>query len=500
MSLRLLRLVAFAGTIAVGILLQVSPPGLSQADPTPGTTVTPSAATTTTAVLIHIDGAIGPASAEFLRTSLAEAHARGAQILVLRINTPGGLLTSTRTMIRDILAAPLPVVGYVAPPGAHAASAGTFILFATHLAAMAPGTNLGAATPVQIGGGLPLPNSNDDGNRSRDDTSGTGPADGNDAQDGRSMPDPGDPDTLAAKAVNDAAAYIRSLAHLRGRNAEWAEDAVRTADSLTAGEALDRGVIDVVAANETELLSQIDGRTVQLGDRQVTLETEGMRLVEIEPTWRTRLLSVLTDPNVAFILMLIGIYGIIFELANPGAVVPGVIGATCLLLGLYALSVLPLSMAGIALLLLGLACLIAEAFLPSFGILGIGGAVAFALGATLLFDTDVPEFTIDLPIVLAGTGITAGAVLAILVFALRVQRRPITTGPEALIEADAQVVAWENGIGLVQVQGEMWQARGPDDLRPGQTVRVARKSGPILTLIPGEGPDEGPDGSAQKRT
>lgn len=419
------------------------------------------------AVVLTIDGPIGPATAQYVEQGLDAARERNAVALVLRMDTPGGLDASMRDIIRDILAAPIPVVSFVAPQGARAASAGTYMLYASHVAAMAPGTNLGAATPIQIGGGSqPLPGGKPDEEAERDG---------------------GAPDTGRAKLINDAAAYIRGLAELRGRNAEWAEKAVREAASLTSSEALDKNVIDVIAGDVASLLARIDGRIVKLGQAEHTLRTAGAEIVEMEPGWRLELLSILTNPNVAFILMLVGIYGIIFELSSPGAIFPGVIGAIALVSALYALNVLPVNWAGLALVLLGVAFMAAEAFVPSFGVLGIGGLVAFAFGAAILFDTDAPGFTLSWPMV-AGTTAGMGVLMVLLVgYLVRAHRHPIAVGAEHMIGEEGKVESWSGDSGYVRLGGELWRATAPEELPPGGKVRVAGLSGLILKVEPEPG-------------
>ncbi|MBA3599249.1 MAG: nodulation protein NfeD [Methylibium sp.] len=428
---------------------------------------------TRAAVVLSVDGVIGPASADYVKRGLTRAHEQGAAAVVLRMDTPGGLDTSMREIIRAIIASPIPVLSYVAPSGARAASAGTYILYASHVAAMAPGTNLGAATPVQIGGGggggggSPMPGREPPASQPRGDAAST----------------PGGRSASEAKAVNDAVAYIRSLADLHGRNADWAERAVREAVSLPAREAVEQGVVDLIAGGIPELLDKAHGREVRLGAGKLTLQTAGLELRRMEPDWRSRMLGVITNPNLALILMMIGVYGLLFEFMNPGALVPGVVGAISLLIGLYALSALPLTYAGAALMLLGLGLLLAEAFAPSFGILGIGGAVAFMLGASLLIDTEAPGYALSLPLV---AGIAVCALVASLVvvrLALSSRRHPVVSGTVAMIGEPARVLDWSGGAGHVHAVGERWSATGPPGLEPGQTVRVRAVHGLCVEVI-----------------
>ncbi|MCG8440823.1 MAG: nodulation protein NfeD, partial [Caulobacterales bacterium] len=371
----------------------------------------------------------------------------------------------------------------------HAASAGAFILYSTHVAAMAPGTNVGAATPVQIGGlpGLPgrpggeptpAPEEEDAGPAEE-----AAPSGGQEAEGPREQSAPPPPsDALGAKSVNDAVAYIRSLAELRGRNIEWAEDAVRGASAITAQEALDLAVIEIVAEDLGDLLEQLDGRTVTIGGRERALDTGGLVVERLEPSLMTQILSVIANPNVAFILMLVGVYGLIFEFAQPGTIGPGIVGAISLVLALYALNQLPLNYAGLALVGLGIAFMAAEAITPSFGVLGLGGAVAFLIGAGMLFDTDVPEYRLSWAVIAVTTAASAGLFILVLGFLWRSFRRPVATGMERLVGDTAQVLDWADGAGHVLAEGERWSATGDAALAPGQTVRVKAADSLMLTV------------------
>jgi membrane-bound serine protease (ClpP class) len=426
------------------------------------------------AILLDLKGPIGPAASDYIHRGLAKAQEQDAAVAVLRIDTPGGLDVSMREIIQDILASPLPVVGYVAPSGARAASAGTYILYATHVAAMAPGTTVGAATPVQIGVPLgPLP-SGDDGEPDSEKDEGL---------DQRPETTKAHP-TMADKAVSDAVAYIRSLAQMRGRNAEWAEKAVREAASLSSEEALEQGVIDVLADGLTDLLTKVDGRTVNLLGDTRSLETTGLVVRAIEPDWRTELLAIITNPNVAYILMLIGIYGLILEFYNPGVIVPGVTGAISLVLALYAFHVLPINFAGLALLLLGLALMVGEAFAPSFGALGIGGTAAFVIGSVMLLETDVPGYGISRMLIGSIALVSSGFFLLVMILLVRARRRAVVTGPEEMIGSKGQVIEWDGHIGRVRVHGEVWRARAARSLHPGRPIRVADIEGLTLVVEP----------------
>ncbi len=414
-------------------------------------------------LVLTLNGAIGPASADYLHRGIEHARAQGAQLLVLQMDTPGGLDTSMRAMIKDILAAPMPVAAFVAPGGARAASAGTYILYASHIAAMAPATNLGAATPVQLGGSGGTSGAKDE-ERAKGDAGKAG-------------------DAMSRKAVHDASAYIRGLAQMRGRNAEWAERAVREAVSLSSTEALEIKVIDLVAADVPQLLLRLDGRKVKIGGAERTLATAGVVATAFEPDWRTRFLSVITDPSMAYILILLGIYAIVFEFSNPGMVFPGVVGAICVLIALYAFQMLPVNYAGLALILLGIGFMVAEAFLPAFGSLGIGGLIAFVIGSVMLFDTDIPGFGI--PYALIGGLAATSAVLLIFIagMALKSRRRPVVSGREELVGAAGEVLEDFEGEGWARVHSENWRVRAAAPLKAGQRVRVAAIDGLLLDVI-----------------
>jgi membrane-bound serine protease (ClpP class) len=421
------------------------------------------------ALVAEITGVIGPASSHYVEKAIEKARSRRAEVLILRLDTPGGLITSMRDMIKHILASPIPVIGYVAPPGAHAASAGTYILYSTNIAAMAPGTNIGAATPVQIGGipGLPTPN---EPKPDRETPVGKPHA-------------PADP--MAAKSMNDAIALIRGLAELRGRNADWAERAVREAATLHARQALEEHVIDLVAGDIDELLREINGRKVITGNHeQRTLSTLGITVERLEPDFMSRVLGTIANPNIALILMLIGIYGLIFEFMNPGTVLPGVAGAISLLLGLYALHELPLDYAGLALLLLGIAFMIAEAFAPTFGVLGFGGIAAFVIGAAMLIDTDVPEYRLSWTVIGVGAVVSASFLSLFVGYAWRAQIRKVQSGTEQLIGSEAVVLDWAAGEGYVWIEGERWSARGDQDFAKGDHVKVHARHGLTLAVVP----------------
>jgi membrane-bound serine protease (ClpP class) len=432
-------------------------------------------------LVVPLAGAIGPASADFVGRSLTRAAEENAQLVVLEIDTPGGLDRSMRQIIQDILASPVPVVAFVAPSGARAASAGTYILYASHVAAMAPGTNLGAATPVSIG----LPSSPSPAPA----TPASKPSDaGKDKTDGNHA---GDEGTMTKKAVHDAAAYIRSLAQLRGRNAEWAERAVRESVSLSADEALAQHVIDLTARDVPELVTKLNGRKLVTAAGERILATSGAATTTVAPDWRTRFLAIITDPSVALMLLMAGIYGLFFEFWNPGLALPGVLGAICLLLGLFALQMLPVNYAGLALVLLGIGFIVAETFLPAYGSLGVGGIVAFAIGAVMLIDTDVPGFGVPYWLIAALAAVTALFVFFVAGAALKARRRPIVTGHEQLIGSIGVALDDMETEGWARIHSEQWRVKSPVPIKRGQRVRVTARSDLLLSVLPVTEADQG---------
>jgi membrane-bound serine protease (ClpP class) len=417
------------------------------------------------AAVIALEGAVGPGTAGYIVRCLSEAQRRGAWAVVLQVDTPGGLDSAMRDIIRAMLASPVPVLAYVAPSGARAASAGTYIVYGAALAAMAPGTDLGAATPVSLFGPTPLPRHPAGGDRNAD----------------HSVTDDS-PSALLTKVTNDAAAYIRGLATLHGRNAEWAEKAVREAVSLPYDAALDQHVIDLVASDLPDLLAKADGRTVIVQNRPKQLATAGLKLVHLEPTWRDQLLGLLTDPSVIYLLLLAGVFGIAFEFSHPGVFAPGVIGTICLLIGGYGLNLLPIDYTGLALTLLGIGLMSAEAFVPAFGAFVLGGATAFAIGSLMMFD--MPGARIPLSVVVGGTLASAALFGVLLTVLLRARRRPVVTGAVALAGLSGSVIGWNGAEGEVSVQGERWRARAGGPLQAGDTVRVVARRGLTLFVEP----------------
>jgi membrane-bound serine protease (ClpP class) len=430
---------------------------------------------------LTIDGAIGPAIADYFHRGMEKAVQAGAQLVVLRLDTPGGLDAAMRDIIKDILAAPMPVVTWVGPGGARAASAGTYILYASHIAAMAPGTNLGAATPIRLGGAPNVTPPEEDRPEKAKNSK------GRDGRDDKASERRLSGDALERKMVEDAVAYLKGLAQMRGRNGEWAERAVREAASLHAEEALKLKVIDLTARDVPELLRRLDGRKVAFGGRTQTLATAGAAVTRFDQDGRTRFLALITDPSIAYILILVGIYALMFEFMNPGGVLPGVVGVICLIIAAYALHLLPVNYAGLALMLVGLGFMLAEAFVPAYGSLGVGGVVAFVIGSTMLIDTDVPGYEVPLALILGFAAASVVFLAVVLGFVFKARKRPVVSGREELIGMTGEVLQDFEGEGWARVRSETWQVRSAGPLKAGTPVRVTAIKGLVLDVVPDRG-------------
>lgn len=428
-------------------------------------------------LLLEVRGAIGPASRDFIQHGLKQARARNAVGVILKLDTPGGLDSSMRDIIQAILASPVPIIGYVAPEGARAASAGTYILYACHIAAMAPATNIGAATPVQIGGLPPIRSPDED---RPNESSAPKPA-GSPTTQPDAAPAPAGRD-MERKLISDARAYIRALAQLRGRNVEWAEQAVTDTASLSAQDALQKRVIDLIAVDVPDLLKQADGRLIDISGGKQALAIQGSNVETLVPDWRIQVLALIAHPLVAYVLLLVGIYGLFFELANPGTALPGVLGGICLLLALFAFQVLSVNYAGLALLLLGLSFMVAEAFLPSFGSLGLGGIVAFVAGSLLLWDETGPGYEIPLGLIFGFALASTVILIGLATLLVRQHRRPVVSGAEEMLGALGTVMAGDPS--RARVHGESWRVRANRPLQPGERVRVAGRDGLTLFVQP----------------
>lgn len=418
-------------------------------------TFLPLLASTSTIMKLEIKGAIGPASSNYLKEGMAAALRHNAQMMLIELDTPGGLSTSMREMIQEITNSTFPVIIYVSPKGAHAASAGTYLLYASHVAAMAPGTNLGAATPVSL---MPTPMITDSNTSS--------------------------PSALEKKVINDAMAYIKSLAELNERNASWAVEAVKEGKSISAKDALRYGVIDLMAEDRKELLDKLEGRSVTISGKSITLRTEDAIILNFEADWKTKFLSIITDPNIAYMLLLIAIYGIFFELMNPGAIFPGVIGVISGVIALYALNMIPFNYAGLLLIILGIAFMVAEVFIMGFGILGIGGVLAFAFGSLLLFDADTLGSGVSIPLIIAFSLVSLGFFIFVLQFLIRSRSVKVVTGVDEMVGASAEVLELNDKGYRVRCHGEIWYADSNATLKIGQKVRVESLSGLVLHVNP----------------
>lgn len=431
-----------------------------------------------TVMVMTVDGAIGPVTAEFILRNLERAEQEHAELLVIQLDTPGGLVSTTRDIIKGILASPVPVAVYVSPNGARAASAGTYILYAAHVAAMAPATTVGSATPVQMGGfpGMPDKPESEPAEKGQKNKN-TKPEEETGQE---SSPD--DKTAMERKIINDAASYIKSLAELRGRNAEWAETAVREAVNITAKEARDENVADLIAEDLDSLLKALNGRKVKVGEREQTLNTENAVIEYIEPDWRTEFLTVITDPNIFFILMLLAFYGLLYEFIHPGTFFPGIIGGISLLLFLYASQILPVNYAGLALIILGISLMVAEAFTPSFGILGVGGIIAFSVGSIILFNEE--GYRISLTVIIGNAVISAVLLIWVLGMVLRIRRRPSVSGKETLVGSVAQAIDEFENEGYVWAMGENWKAVSNIPIQKGQKVTIKSVDGLVLRVEP----------------
>ena len=434
-------------------------------------------------ILLDLDGALGVATAEYIIGGIDQANERNADLVIIRMDTPGGLVEPMRDIVQAILGSDVPVATYVSPGGARADSAGTYILLASHIAAMAPTTHLGAATPVSMLGGDPgkpegapeLPGGLDEN------------AEDEGEPEEESKSDPAAPDTaMGRKVLNDAIAYIRGLAEAHGRNADWAEDAVRNAATLTAREALEKNVIDLIAADEDELLAAIDGREVTVNHEQVAINSADATIETIEPNWRLKILNTIASPEIAILLLMIGMYGLLFEGYNPGAILPGVAGVICLLLAAYALQVLPVNYAGLALIIVGLILITAEAFVPSFGALGLGGIVAIVFGSIMMFDSGIPGFGISVTFVV-GMAVIAGMFLFWLVsYLVKLRKRGAVTGADSIIGGTGEAMESFVGEGKIWLEGESWAAHSEVRIEKGQDVVVQNMTGLVLQVAPAQ--------------
>ena len=487
----LMALAVAISTASPRHVLAAPPVGKSSAPTTVGKKAPP--VSPAPALGLEIRDAIGPATAQYVEHGLEAAQRRGSPFVILEIDTPGGLASSMREIISAILASSVPVVAYVAPPGARAASAGTYIVYACHFAAMAPATNLGAATPVSIGGSEPAPPAQTPAEPGAKSDAKAGTKPGTEAgtkagtkPDTAPAPTPQPVAQMSAeeqKVLNDSIAYIRGLAQLRGRNADWAEEAVRGAASLPATQALQQHVIDFIAPDLPSLLTQLNGRETRIGSRTVRLDTRGVQVAWMKPDWRTRLLAVITNPEIAYGLLLIGIWGLIFEGYHPGGVLPGVVGVVSLLVALFAFQLLPTNFAGLALLIVGAGMMAAEFFFPAYGSLGIGGLIAFIVGSLILF-SGAPGVQVALPLI-GGLATVGGLViLGIVYLATRAARSPVVTGTQAMLGAVVEAAEDFAVRGRVRHGGELWNACSPAPLKAGQAARVVKVEGLTLWVEP----------------
>ena len=447
-----------------------------------------------TAIVLDLKGAIGVATAEYIVGGIDDAQERNANLVIIRMDTPGGLMEPMRDIVQSILASSVPVATYVTPGGARADSAGTYILLASHIAAMAPTTHLGAATPVSLMGEdtrdekptnplAPPPLENEE--TDSEDSESAGETEESEAADSEAEDKPPiEGGAMDRKVMNDAVSYIRALAEAHGRNADWAEDAVRTAATLTATEALEKNVIDLIADNQADLLDAVNGMEVQVNNSVFTVDTESLTIETIEPGWRLKVLGAIAQPEVAILLLMVGLYGLLFEGYNPGAIIPGVAGVICLLLAAYALQVLPVNYVGLALILVGLALITAEAFVPSFGALGLGGIAAIIFGSIMMFDSGIPGFGISIAFVVTMAVIVGGLLLWLVSYLIKARRQGAVSGKDRIIGAHGVAMESFTGQGKVWLEGEAWSAISHKPVEKDQTVVIRSLDGLVLNVEP----------------
>jgi len=429
--------------------------------------VSHSATAANVVVELEVRDGIGVATSEYLVSGIDHAEEINAELVVIYMDTPGGLMKPMRDIVQKILGSSVPVATYVSPAGARADSAGTYILLASHIAAMTPTSHLGAATPVSLGGEDATP-----------------PADDGEQDEDGDAPSPPSGSSMERKVMNDAVAYIRSLAERHGRNADWAEKAVTEAATLTATQALEENVIEFIAADRDELLQLLDGHEVEIAGETRALATKDADVQPYEANWRIKLLGVISNPEIVLLLGLIGIYGLMYEGWNPGAIVPGVVGVICLLLAAYALQVLPVNYAGVALIFLGIALMIAEAYAPSFGALGIGGIAAFVFGSIMMFDSGIPGFGISITFVISIALVFALLIVWMLSYLVKLRRRGAVSGRESIVGGIAIAMEDFSGDGNVWLEGESWHARSKIPISKNQEVIVRAMDGLILDVEP----------------
>ena len=442
-----------------------------------------------TVVILEIDGGIGVATADYLISGIRHAEEQNAELIIIDMDTPGGLVKPMRDMVKEILNSSVPVATYVTPAGARADSAGTYILLASHIAAMTPTTHLGAATPVSLSGEDATPENIEE---PEDTTESEENGDEGDAEDDEESAPATKPGTaMERKVLNDAVAYIRGLAERHGRNADWAEDAVRDAATLTANEALELNVIEFIAIDHSDLLEQINGHEVEVDSETVALATDKVTIENFKPNWRIRILSAIANPEIVLLLGIVGLYGLMYEGWNPGAIVPGVVGVICLLLAAYALQVLPVNYAGLALIIVGIGLMVAEAFAPSFGALGLGGIVAFVFGAIMMFDSDIPGFGISVTFVVGIALVAALAIIWLIGYTLKLRKRGAVSGRGSIIGGVGTAMQDFTGNGKVWLEGEAWAAHSKLAIEKDQYVTVVAMDGLVLEVEPASAPDPG---------